>query len=152
MEPKFELLFQLRIDVDQAVELGRTPYGALRRIDIFLPGSRFDGPRLKGRVVGGIDARLTRFDEVFHPDVRILLETDDGHPIHMTYQGYRSGPAEVWARLDRGEPIDPSEYYFRIAARFETGSDKYDWVNRVMAFGSGVRVPEGPIYDIYQVL
>ena len=54
--------------------------------------------------------------------------------------------------MERGETVDPSEYYFRIAARFETGSEKYGWLNKILAFGSGVRLKDGPIYDIYQVL
>ena len=70
----------------------------------------------------------------------------------MTYEGIRFGSDEVWGRMERGETVDPSEYYFRIAARFETGSEKYGWLNKILAFGSGVRLKDGPIYDIYQVL
>ena len=58
----------------------------------------------------------------------------------------------MWERIERGEDVDPSEYYFRIAARFETGSEKYGWLNRILAFGSGVRRRSGPVYDIYQAL
>lgn len=150
-EPSFDLLFQIKIEVSSAIELGRTPYGQLRRIDSFLEG-RFEGPKLSGTLVGGNDLRLTRFDGAFHPDVRALLHTDDGHDIQMTYEGIRSAPDEVWERVERGDEVDPSEYYFRITARFETGSEKYGWLNRVLAFGSGVRLQSGPVYDVYQVL
>ncbi len=151
-DPSFELLFQIKIELSSAVELGQTPYGQLRRVDSFVE-SRFEGPRLSGTLVaGGNDLRLTRFDGAFHPDVRALLHTDDDHHIQMTYEGIRSGSEEVWSRVERGEDVDPSKYYFRIAARFETGSEKYGWLNRVLAFGSGVRLQGGPVYDIYQVL
>ena len=151
-EPRFDLLFQIKIELSSAIELGATPYGRLRRVDTFVEG-RFEGPKLSGTLVtGGNDLRLTRFDGAFHPDVRALLRTDDGHHVQMTYEGIRSGPEEVWDRVERGEDVDPSEYYFRIVARFETGSEKYDWLNRILAFGSGVRLPGGPVYDIYQVL
>ena len=152
VEPQFDLLFQMRIDLASAIELGETPYGQLRRVDTFAE-SRFEGPKLSGTLVaGGNDLRLTRFDGAFHPEVRALLHTDDDHHIQMTYEGIRFGSDEVWGRMERGETVDPSEYYFRIAARFETGSEKYGWLNKILAFGSGVRLKDGPIYDIYQVL
>ena len=152
MEPRFDLLFRIEIALSSAIELGTTPYGRLRRVDTFVEG-RFEGPRLSGALMaGGNDLRLTRFDGAFRPDVRALLRTDDGHHIHMTYEGIRSGPEEVWERIERGEDVDPSEYYFRIAVRFETGSEKYGWLNRILAFGSGVRRRSGPVYDIYQAL
>lgn len=150
-KPKFELLFQLSIVISAAVELGQTPAGLLRRFDYFSDGE-FKGPQLSGTLVQGVDVRLTRFDGVFKPDVRALLCTNDGHYIQMTYEGIRSGSDEVWKRVESGEIVDPSEYYFRITARFETGSKKYEWVNRLMAFGSGIRTKHGPIYDIYHVL
>lgn len=151
-EPRFDLLFRIEIALSSAIELGATPYGRLRRVDTFVEG-RFDGPRLSGTLMaGGNDLRLTRFDGAFRPDVRALLRTDDGHHIQMTYEGIRSGPEEVWDRIERGDDVDPSEYYFRIAARFETGSGEYGWLNRILAFGSGVRLRSGPVYDVYQVL
>jgi hypothetical protein len=55
-------------------------------------------------------------------------------------------------RLARGEEVEPSEYYFRITPRFETGSAKLDWLNRIVAVGVGQRVRAGPIYDIYEIL
>ena len=36
-------------------------------------------------------------------------------------------------KLGKGEAVDPSEYYFRKAPFFETGSDKYGWLNRIAA-------------------
>ena len=50
-------------------------------------------------------------------DVRLVLETDDKALIGMTYRGMRHGPAAVMERVNRGEPVDPSEYYFRTASR-----------------------------------
>ena len=40
----------------------------------------------------------------------------------MHYSGIRTGAPEVLARLDGGQAVDPAEYYFRIAIRFETGA------------------------------
>ena len=81
-----------------------------------------------------------------------MLRTDDGALIGMTYQGFRHGPAAVIERLNRGEPVDPSEYYFRTAPLFETSAPKYDWLNRIVAIATGDRKPEGPIYEVFEVL
>ncbi len=151
-EPSFEFLFQIKIELSSSIELGQTPYGQLRRVDTFAEG-RFEGPKLSGTLVaGGNDLRLTRIDGAFYPDVRALLHTDDDHYIQMTYEGIRYGSDEVWARVEGGEEVDTSEYYFRIAARFETSSKKYEWINRILAFGNGVRLESGPVYDIYRLL
>ncbi len=55
-------------------------------------------------------------------------------------------------RVNRGEPVDPSEYYFRTAPFFETGSDKYGWLNRIVAVAMGSRNPTGPFYKVYEIL
>ena len=53
--------------------------------------------------------------------IRITLKTDDAAFIYVHYAGMRHGPSEVMKRLARGESVDPSEYYFRVAPMFETG-------------------------------
>jgi hypothetical protein len=92
-----------------------------------------------------------RPDKVIAIDCRVVLETHDGALIYMYYSGFRHGPPSVMEALGRGESVDPSEYYFRIAPTFETGSDEYSWLNRIVAVGVGRRVPAGPIYDIYEI-
>lgn len=150
-EIRTEPLFTITFDVAPLQMLGKTPFGE-RRIARVTGGS-FEGPRLKGTVRdGGGDWLLLRNDGVLQLDVRATLETDDQALIYMTYRGLRHGPAEVIDRLNRGEPVDPSEYYFRTAPFFETGAEKYDWLNRIVAVATGHRLPEGPIYQVFQVL
>jgi hypothetical protein len=144
-------LFTIMLTVGKIQELGTTPFG-VRRIAPVLGGS-FEGPKLKGTVEeGGSDWLLLRSDGVTQLDVRLTLKTDDGHLIGMTYRGYRHGPAEVIARLNRGEAVDPASYYFRTAPWFETASQKYGWLNRIVALASGDRQPTGPIYHVFEVL
>jgi hypothetical protein len=148
---RLEFLFTLTGTVSAAIEIGATPSG-LRRI-FPISGGTFEGPKLRGKLLpGGADHMLTRSDRVLLPDVRVTLETDDGHPILMSYSGLRHGPPEVMDRLARGESVQPSEYYFRIAPHFETGSEKYGWLNRILAVGTGHRLAAGPVYDVYEVL
>jgi hypothetical protein len=146
-----ELLITLTGRVPAPVEVGHTPSGERRIYPI--DSGEFEGPRLRGTVVaGGSDAMLVRADGVVLPDVRVTLRTDDAQLIFMQYGGMRHGPPEVMERLARGEPADPAEYYFRITPRFETGSSKYSWLNKIIAVGIGNRLQTGPVYYIYEIL
>jgi hypothetical protein len=95
---------------------------------------------------------LVDSEGVAHVDVRMALQTDDGEGIYMQYRGLRHGPPAVMARLERGEPVDPGEYYFRIVPFFETSSKKYAWLNRIVTVGVGHRLPDGPVYYVHEVL
>ena len=146
-----ELLFAITLDVDEPQDFGATPVGT-RRV-VVVTGGRFDGPNLSGTVrPGGADWLLLRADGSWQLDVRLTLLTDDGALIGMTYRGLRHGPPEVMERLNRGEAVDSSEYYFRVAPRFETASEKYAWLNGILAVGVGTRTPEGPSYQVYRIL
>ena len=84
--------------------------------------------------------------------MRLVLKTFDGALIGMTYRGIRHGAPSVIARLEKGEAIDPGDYYFRIAALFETAETQYVWMNNVVAIGIGRRRADGPVYSIFEVL
>ena len=144
-------LMTLKLTVSGSQPIGATPNGN-RRVGL-VAGGRFEGPKLKGTVLpGGADWIIGRPDGSTTLDVRIVLETDDGAAIGMTYRGMRHGPRDVMERVNKGEFVDPSEYYFRTAVAFETAAPKYDWLNRVIAVGTGSRPPEGPVYEIFEVL
>ncbi len=144
-------LFTITLKVGEIQPVGKTPFGD-RRVAI-VEGGSFEGARLKGTVLkGGTDWLLGRADGALQLDVRLTLKTHDDHIIAVTYRGYRHGPASVLERLNRGEKVDPAEYYFRIAPFFETGSEKYGWLNRVLAVGTGDRKADGPIYNVFEVL
>ncbi len=50
-------------------------------------------------------------------------------------------------RVARGEVVRATDYYLRIAPFFETASEKYGWLN-----GVGHRLPEGPVYQVFEIL
>ena len=142
-------LMTLRLTVTGMQPIGATPNGN-RRVGL-VAGGRFEGPKLKGTVLpGGADWIIGRPDGSTTLDVRIVLETDDGAAIGMTYRGMRHGPAAVMERVNKGESVDPAEYYFRTAVAFETAAPNYDWLNRIIAVGTGNRPPEGPVYEIFE--
>jgi hypothetical protein len=85
-------------------------------------------------------------------DVRLTFRVDDGHLIYMSYRGINTITPEIVQRLTRGEPVDPSEYYWRTTPRFETGSEKYGWLNRIVAVSVGQRMPTGVHHRVYAIL
>jgi hypothetical protein len=144
-------LFVMRLAVRQLQIVGATP-SAYRRVGVVFGGS-FAGERLSGEVLdGGSDWQTLRGDGATTLDVRLVLKTKDDALIGMTYRGLRHGPAEVMVRIDKGETVDPASYYFRIAPVFETAAATYDWINRIIAVGSGHRLPDGPVYSVFEVL
>ncbi len=145
-------LFELRLQVPQIRDLGDTPLGRRRVANV--TGGTFEGERLRGEVLPAPagDWLLQRADGVLVLDVRLLLRTDDGETVYMAYRGLRHGPADVMARLAAGEAVDPASYYFRITPVFETGSQKYAWLNKIVAVGTGRREASGPIYSVHEVL
>jgi hypothetical protein len=153
MNLKAELLFDVSLDLDRAntQDVGAGPHGHRRIVPVL--GGSFAGPKLKGEVLPiGADWILIRPDGVKQIDARITLRTDDGALIYTAYRGIDTGSPEVAERLARGETVDPSEYYFRIQPCFETGSQKYGWMNRIVSVGFGKRTGLSLAYTVYAVL
>jgi len=65
------------------------------------------------------------------------MQTDDGALIYISYHGVLDVAPAVVARVFGGEEVSPSEYYFRTTPRFETGSEKYAWLNKAVCIGTG---------------
>ncbi len=147
----FRSLFELHVELADALDLGQTPAGHRRVINIV--GGRFEGERLRGRVLtGGADWQIVRADGVSVLDARYTLQADDGALIQVTSQGLRRGPADVLARIARGEDPDPSLYYFRTALRFETGAPQYAFLNDLLAVGFGRRRPRAVELRVQELL
>src|SRR2546428_10097702 len=101
------LLMTLHVIIEGAQKIGAVPHGT--RVTAPISGGRFEGPRLRGRVVpGGGDWTLLRTDGVLELDLRLTLETDDGALIRMTSFGLKHGQAAGIAELRRGQTVDAS--------------------------------------------
>ena len=155
LEHKPELLsahlFTLTLELGPIHDIGATPNGHRRIVEV--AGGRFEGEEFSGRVLpGGGDWIMMRPDEVVQLDVRLTLKTDDGHLVYMIYRGMRHGPAWVMDKLNKGEKVDPTQYYFRTTPLFETASEKYGFLNRIVTVATGRREPKGPIYEVFQIL
>lgn len=151
MDLKTELLLEVSVDLDEPQNVGATPHGNRQIYNV--RGGTFEGPKLKGEVLpGGADWLLFRPDGAGELDVRATMRTDDGHLIYMYYRGIIHASPDVMQRALQGEAVDPSEYYFRTAPVFETASEKYGWLNRVVAVAVGKIAPNWVGYTVYAIL
>ena len=148
--PSLELIARFRATLAQPLELGQTPWG--RRRVIAVTGGEFDGPLLTGKVLpGGADWQVVHEDGTATIDTRYTLECHDGALISVATRGCRHGPLEVLGRIASGEPVDPSEYYFRVAIQYETSAPQYEWLNWIVAVASALRLSDQVVYDAYVV-
>ena len=102
---------------------GQRPNGV--RAVVAVTNGTFKGERLEGTVaptVGG-DFALFRPDGSLRIDVRLVLITNDGATIYMTYNGVAVPDASGGLQL-------------KTAPTFEAGGD-YAWLNNVQAIGIG---------------
>lgn len=148
--PSLQLLYTSSVEVETPLEVGKSPYGERRIINI--KGGAFSGPRLSGRVLpGGADWQIIRYDGITEVEARYTLETDDGALIYVSNWGLRHGPEEAMKRLAAGEEVDASEYYFRTTPVFETGAPGYEWLNGIVAIATGQRLANEVIITVYEV-
>lgn len=145
-------LFTIRMTLHPMQELGNTPMGRRRIVPV--KEGTFEGERLRGivRPDAGGDWLLQRADGSYQMDVRLTLETHDGALVLMCYRGVRQASDEVSARIARGEPVPPGEYYLRSTPFFETSAPRYAWLNHVIAVGVGDRQPDGVSYEVFEIL
>jgi hypothetical protein len=151
LELRMRPLLAFQAAVKPASIIGQTP-GWDRRVGE-ITGGMFEGERLRGKILsGGSDWQSLRADGTLTLDVRFVMETDDGALIGVTYRGMRHGPPAVMERIARGETVSPADYYLRALPLFETASEKYSWLNRMVTVAIGHRLASGPIYNVFEIL
>lgn len=147
-----DLLFDIVIDLEPGLEFGEGPLG--RRVLFGSAGGHFEGERIRGEVLrGGGDWALFRSSGAMTLDVRLTLRTDDGALVCMTYGGRWVTPEELRPALANATErhlIDPALYHFRTNPLFETGSDRYAWLNDIVCIASGYLVEGGVAYRVYE--
>lgn len=145
-----EHLFDYSIELNShdrpAHVFGRTPYG--QRIVGGVRHGEVKGPRINATILEGMDYGLLRDDGFVAPDVRLVLRTDDDALILMTYTAGRLGPWDEVMAARRGESHDPDKISWILTYAFETGAEKYDWLNRTLAIGRGRITPAGFHYRV----
>ena len=148
--PALEFICEIRAGVGPAIELGRTPAGLRRIVDI-IEGS-FEGPLLRGNLLpGGADWQILRADGVAELHAHYILKTDDGVLIQVRNRGLRHGAEETLRRIAAGEKVNPVEYYFRATPVFEAPEGRYEWLNRSIFAATAERYAAAVMVRVFRI-
>ncbi|MBU6266685.1 MAG: DUF3237 family protein [Sphingomonadales bacterium] len=123
-------LFNAVVEVGANLDVGTGPAGARSIGEIV--AVRASGERIRAELAGNAAADwMVRTGAIAIVDVRMTLRTDDGALVYMQYGG----------RLNLADREDG--LWVRVGATFETGDERYAWLNAVQAIGKGKLLP-GP--------
>jgi Protein of unknown function (DUF3237) len=148
---KLEYLCRGEVILGDVIQAGNTQWGERRMVPIL--GGHFEG-KINGDVLpGGADAQWMKPDGATAvADARYMIKTTDGAVIYLHNHGLRVISAEALERLNKGEILDPHDYYFRTNPEWETGAPKYAWLNNTVGVCSGVRLAHSALLDFYYLL
>jgi hypothetical protein len=151
-ECRVEKLFYLEAELHPDIHVGDVGRGYLLVCPI--KGGFFFGDKLKGEILDfGADWNLMYANDLDIVDTRYLLKTHDGAIISLTTNGRCIQTRDQLALEEQGVFVDPETYYFRQHLFFETGSEKYQWLNGAIAFAILGCKPSGEVcYNAYMVL
>lgn len=145
--------FTYRADLEPPVAVGQGPYGT--RFVFSASGGTFEGDRFKGTIAPGtVDWLLLGPDNIARLDVRATFHTHDGAAVYLSYYGlFNVTPAIMEILGGGGQSTEFEDQYFRTNPRFETGDERYAWLNQTMFIGEGriLTNPMGVEYRVYRV-
>lgn len=149
--PTLEHVCDLAVEIAPPIDVGTTPAG-LRRV-IPITGGVVRGPRLNGRVLAsGADFQLILGGgTAAHLDARYVIELEDGARVFVQNTALRHASPENSQRLMRGEPVDPTQVYFRCQPKLECAAPAWAWLNECQFIGAGRRAPDGVFLSFYRV-
>ena len=146
LESRFLMSFEISFEPPVVVTPGV--------VVINVTGGSFSGPKLRGEVVSpsGEWARL-QANGNWKIDARVAVKTDDGESAYVYYHGVVAMTEELAQRSAAGEVLTSEDLYFRTAPNFETDSEKYGWLNDILAIGRMKEFGAGKLsYDIFEIL
>lgn len=148
--PELKHFATLEIEVTAPQEIGKTLHGERRIIPIL--GGKVTGDGWQGKVLGGgADYQLIVSPRMSHLDARYAFETDQGERIYIHNEAMRVASAEITQKIKDGELVDPKDVYFRSVPKFETSSDRFQWITERVFIGVGIRKPTLVELQIFEV-
>ena len=143
-------LMKLIVRVDAPIAIGKALTGT--RTIYNATGGEFEGDRLSGDVLpGGGEWFLQNDEGLGQPDVRLLLQTQDGAHIYLRYSGVLDFNETVAAAIAEGRSTQFGENLFLTQVRFECSDPRYAWLSKTIAVGEGRMHPDCVEYAIYEV-
>jgi hypothetical protein len=144
---QLEYLATYHADLKDPQEIGKAQFGTRAIYDV--TGGTVEGPKLKGKLLpSGADWILIDDRGVGRLDVRFTIETDDGALVYVQYYGVIIIDPETAAT---GE-TQYGDNYFMTQPRFETGDERYLWLNDIVVVGEGRTLPNAVEYKLYQLV
>ncbi|WP_456460515.1 DUF3237 domain-containing protein [Reichenbachiella sp.] len=148
---KLKPLFEFDSDISDRQELGDTPFG--KRIIYVVGGGRFWGERVNGQALpGGGDWVITNENGLAKLDVRKTLKTDDGALIYITYTGLYQFKKELSEKIEAGQGYEFGETLFKVQMQFETGDERYAWLNTTLAVAEGKETGTKVQYRAFEIV
>jgi len=111
------------------------------------------GPGLRASIeMAGGDWYASDVDGLGRPDVRVALRTDDGELILLHYTGVVEVTEAFLRAVEADIPTDWGDQHMRMVMTFDTGAERYRWLNRSLFVARGRLVGRSTIeYEIYRV-
>jgi hypothetical protein len=147
--PSLEPVFEVDARLGRLEDHGVTRAGHRRVVPI--AGGQISGLFDAEILSGGADWQLVRPDGAVEIDTRYSARTPAGEYVHFRTSGVRSGPTHVLEALLRGEPVDPSDYYFRVGVHLETSAPRLAALEQSIFVASAVREADRVYYTAYRV-
>lgn len=140
-------------DMSIALDLQTVSSPAASRAIFALVAGRCEGERLSGTFRTNSGDWLTLgADQIGRVDVRATLETDDGELVYMTNTGRIRLTETAVASLGTGGRLSHDLVYARSSPLFETGSERYAWLNGITTVAVNEIALDHVDYRVFEVL
>jgi hypothetical protein len=147
--PRLEPAFDVTATLGPLEDHGTTRAGHRRVVPI--TGGLVSGLVDAEILAGGADWQIVRPDGCTEIDTRYSARTRAGEYVPFRTSGVRSGPPEILDALLRGEPVDPSLYYFRVLVYLETSAPRLAELQRSIFVAAAIRGADSVRYTAYRV-
>ena len=148
MTPQLKHLMNVRVDVGAPCVISE---GTPGRRFIPIVGGVVEGT-LSGVVLpGGGDWQSIGPDGMLDIDAHYTLDVRDHGTVEVQSQGVRSASPAILAALGRGEPVDPSQYYFRTFIRLRTGAAGLARLNHHLFLAMGAREAGAVRLSVFEI-
>ena len=116
--------------------------------------AELEGPEIHARLAApGMDWLRIGTDGFWRPNVRALFETDDQQLIWLHYTGLVQQTEAFRAAAGANRATEWGDQYMRLTLQFDTGAEKYRWLNTRLFVAAGRLLGTGHIeYSVHQVL
>ena len=132
------LMGTITVQLGERIEVGKGPKGTRLVVDVTSIEVESDRVRASLAATDAADwLTLSEDGSIGCVDVRFTLKTDDGAYIYVEYAG----------RADMANGL------IATAPTFQTGDERYAWLNKIQAVGAGALEENGRlIYSLYEVV